>query len=117
MTNVRKPLIALLALGTAFAMPIAFAQDAATQAPEPQDPTAQPAPAAESATPQQLTWNDLDTDGNGTLSKDEAAPVQQLVQVFDDADADGDGQLTSDEYKAHVAQVNNPASSTDGGDD
>lgn len=116
MTNVRKPLIALLALGTALAMPLAFAQDAATQSPEPQDPTAQPAPPAESATPQQLTWNDLDTDGNGTLSKDEAAPVPQLAQVFDDADADGDGQLTSDEYKAHVAQINNPASS-EGGDD
>ena len=63
----------------------------------------QPAPApqaAPEASPSQpLTWADLDVDGNGNLSKQEASNVQSLAQAFDNADADKDGQLTPDEYR------------------
>jgi hypothetical protein len=122
----RKPLIALVALGAAFAEPLAFAQtpttgqdptttsqdpasstqDAATQAP----PGAQTAPATE---PKQMTWADVDTDKSGTISKTESSQLASLAQVFDDADGDKNGELTPDEYKAFVAK--NSAPSEDAG--
>ncbi|HLT45290.1 MAG TPA: EF-hand domain-containing protein, partial [Luteimonas sp.] len=98
MTNSRKPLLGLIALGAALAMPMAFAQEATTATP--QDPAQSTAPAA---TEQPLTWADLDVDGNGTLSQAEAGNLQSLAQVFNDADSDSDGELTPDEYKAYVA--------------
>ncbi len=50
-----------------------------------------------------LTWADLDTDGDGRLSRTEAANVDALVQAFDTADTDSDGQLTPEEYSAYVS--------------
>lgn len=97
MKNVRKPLTGLLALGAALAMPLAFAQE----------PTTQEAPPTDAAQPQaaegQLTWADLDTNGDGNLSKEEASAHSALAAVFDQADADGDGQLTPDEYRSFAA--------------
>ena len=117
MKNARKPLFGLIALGAALAMPAAFAQDAATAAPQDpaaQPPTTQPAPAAEQ---QPLTWADLDVDGNGTLSKTEAGGLPSLAQVFDEADGDSNGELTPDEYKAFVAKANAQQPSAPGGAD
>ncbi|MCR6663323.1 MAG: EF-hand domain-containing protein [Luteimonas sp.] len=121
MKNARKPLAGLIALGAALALPVAFAQDAQTQDPtEAHDPTSQhatPQPAPEAAS-QPLTWADVDADGDGKLSKDEAARVPTLAQVFDDADADNDGLLTQEEYQAYVAQNDSTAPSpTEGGGD
>jgi len=120
MTLSRKPLAALIALGTALAMPMAFAQDATTAPPA--DPATQAEPAqstAPAATQQPLTWADLDVDGNGTLSRTEATNLQSLAQVFDQADADSDGELTPDEYKAYVAKANagQPEPDAAGGND
>lgn len=130
----RKPLIALVALGAAFAAPLAFAQsepttgtqdpaassqyptsqdpasstqDAATQAP----PGAQTAPATE---PKQMTWADVDTDKSGTISKTESSQLASLAQVFDDADGDKNGELTPDEYKAFVAKNSTPSEDAGG---
>ncbi|MEN1925901.1 EF-hand domain-containing protein [Luteimonas sp. MJ293] len=97
MNNVRKPLTGLLALGFAMAMPMAFAQEADDFGQEPATPTAQSAPQG------QVSWTDLDTDGDGNLSRAEAAGLPQLAQVFDQADADGDGVLTPQEYQAWAA--------------
>lgn len=123
MNNARKPLAGLIALGAALAIPMAFAQEA-------QDPTAtqDPYTTAQEATPtpqttedasQPLTWADVDADGNGNLSREEAASVQSLAQSFDEADADSDGQLTPDEYKAFVAKAESaePAPTDGGGND
>lgn len=90
MNNARKPLAGILALGVVLAMPMAFAQEAGDQ---------QPAPAQQG----QTTWSDLDTDGDGNLSRAEAAALPDLASVFDQADADGDGALTPDEYQAWAA--------------
>jgi hypothetical protein len=127
MNNARKPLTALVALSAALALPMAFAQEAVT---EPQDPTTthdpapqeyttpEATPAPEAATSQALTWADVDADGDGRLSRDEAANVPALAQVFDDADADGDGFLTQEEYRAYASQADSTAPSpTDGGGD
>ena len=113
MTNSRKPLLGLIAVGAAVAMPMAFAQEA-TPTPQNQDPAQSTAPAA---TQQPLTWADLDVDGNGTLSQTEAGNLQSLAQVFNDADSDSDGELTPDEYKAYVASTNASQPEAGGGND
>lgn len=124
MKHARKPLAGLIALGAAFAIPMAFAQDATTMQQE--DPTATHDATTQEATPQEyatpeaataqpLTWADVDADGNGTLSREEAANIPALAQVFDDADVDNDGELTQDEYRNYVAQSD--ANPTDGGGD
>jgi hypothetical protein len=106
MNNANK-LSGLIALGAALAMPLAFAQttpttdDASAQS---APPTTQPQATAPTAQPKQVTWADLDTDKNGSLSKTEVATVPELAQVFDTADANADGQLTAEEYKAQAAK-------------
>ncbi|MEO6102335.1 MAG: EF-hand domain-containing protein [Pseudoxanthomonas sp.] len=128
-TRNRKPLIGLIALSAAFAMPMAFAQSDTTEAAPPQAEQAaateaatptEAAPPAESATgasmqaTEQATgaassegkqgWADVDTDKDGAISKQEAASNAGLSQVFDQADADTDGKLTAEEYKAFVSK-------------
>ena len=115
----RKPLIGLIALSAALAMPMAFAQDATTE--DAAQPQTQPAPteSAESATgattqpAEQATsaassgkqgWDDVDVDKDGAISKQEASSNAGLSQVFDQADGNADGKLTADEYKAFVSK-------------
>ena len=110
-TTNRKPLIALIALSAALAMPLAFAQD---DAKDPQNPqpteeatgsTTQPTEQATSAVSAgQQGWNDVDIDKDGAISKQEAAANAGLAQIFDQADADTDGKLTAEEYKAFVSK-------------
>ncbi|HRN62708.1 MAG TPA: EF-hand domain-containing protein [Luteimonas sp.] len=115
MKNARKPLFGMIALGAALAMPMAFAQEANTEAPpQDQEPAQSTAPAA---TGQPLTWADLDVDGNGTLSRAEAGNVPSLAQAFDEADADKDGELTPDEYKAFAAKASAEQPDGAGGSD
>lgn len=100
--NARKPLAGLIALTAAAAMPLAFAQDpTTTQDPTQAPPTEQAAPAQPAQG--QVTWADLDADGDGNLSKTEAGAHPALSTVFDQADTDGDGQLTPDEYRNFAA--------------
>jgi len=92
MNTFRKPVAAVFAFAAALAMPLAFAQDpTATTGEEPTSSTGQ------------LTWADLDTNGDGNISRDEAAAHPALAGVFDQADADSDGQLTADEYRTFAA--------------
>ena len=85
------PLYAVL-LTAAFAAPAAMAQEAGDPAKGDQ------------------SWASLDTDGNGSLSKGEAAGHSALAQVYDQADVDSDGQLTADEYRGFIAARDQQAS-------
>lgn len=95
MNNARKPMIAVIALSAALAMPMAFAQEADWTQDAAAAPAAQPG--------QQLTWADLDADGDGNLSREEAAAHPALSAAFDQIDADGDGVITPQEYQAYEA--------------
>ena len=120
----RKSVIGLIALSAALAMPMAFAQSETAEQ-DAQAQSGQPAP-TESATPTEAAqgaavqateqstssasnqgkqgWNDVDSDKDGAISKQEASSNAGLSQVFEQADADTDGKLTADEYKAFVSK-------------
>ncbi|MDG4553996.1 MAG: EF-hand domain-containing protein [Candidatus Competibacter sp.] len=53
-----------------------------------------------------LTFEEVDTDGDGLISADEAASVEGLD--FDAADADADGTLSVDEYEIAVEKLELP---------
>lgn len=121
MNNARTRLAATVALGAALAMPLAFAQSAVTpEVRDAQEAASEAADAARDAqhaahdavtaadaqpATRQLGWDDVDADGNGTISRAESASLPALAAVFDSADADGDGELTADEYRAHAAEA------------
>ena len=119
----RKPLIGLIALSAALAMPMAFAQSETEQTAPPR--TGQPTPTETTAPTESATgasvqstgqtsgaassnakqgWADVDADKDGAISKQEASSNAGLSQVFDQADADTDGKLTAEEYKAFVSK-------------
>lgn len=117
MTNTtRNSLIASIAFGLALAAPASFAQSQTTATQDPAAATEQAAAqvtdpavgaATQSAQPQQATgakqgWEEVDTDKDGEISKDEASANASLSQIFAQADADNSGKLTKDEYKAFV---------------
>ncbi|MBB1087859.1 EF-hand domain-containing protein [Lysobacter sp. SG-8] len=97
--NIRKPLILALSLA-AMGTSVAFAQEQQDAATPQQDTTTM-----NDAEAPRKSWADIDVNQDGSVSKDEAAAVPALSQVFDSADADADGTLTADEYKAYIAQT------------
>jgi hypothetical protein len=102
-----------LVLGMVAAAPLAFAQQGTPTSGQDPAPatgsTGQPAPQA-AAGGQGLSWADLDADGNGNLSRQEAQRHAGLSNVFAEADADANGELTADEYRSYVRQrQSNPA--------
>ena len=109
MSNNTRLTTAFLILGMVAAAPLAFAQSAtATDEATAGNAQARTPPAADatqqaqarSATPPPGTsWESLDTDGNGTLSKDEAQRHEGLARVFAEVDVDANGELTADEYR------------------
>ena len=117
MKNVRKPMIAAIALGFAMATPMAFAQEATAQQTPPTTTTQDYAQDATAEAPQaqqgQVTWADLDTDGDGRLSQTEANGLEGLGQAFSQIDADGDGFVTPEEYRDFVNRQAAGAGATD----
>ena len=92
------------ALALTLAAPLAFAEPPTTDVPLPATPPQT----------QQLTWEQLDADGDGQISREEAARVQSLSEVFDQADSNADGKLTMEEYRAFAErqQAQPPAQAT-----
>jgi Ca2+-binding EF-hand superfamily protein len=46
-----------------------------------------------------------DTNGDGMISREEAAALPKLAQHFDEIDANHDGQITREELRAHFQQA------------
>jgi hypothetical protein len=57
-----------------------------------------------------LTFEEADTDGDGSISADEAASVEELN--FETADSDNDGTLTVDEYDIAAEKISRPDQSS-----
>ena len=57
-----------------------------------------------------LTFEEVDTDGDGLISADEAANVEDLD--FNAADSDNDGTLSVDEYDIAMENLSPPAEAT-----
>ncbi|GGD65636.1 EF-hand domain-containing protein [Lacimicrobium alkaliphilum] len=49
-------------------------------------------------------FDTLDQDGNGALSKSEAASEAPLSASFDKYDTNGDGQISKSEFEAYLNQ-------------
>jgi|SRR5215470_1856327 len=45
-------------------------------------------------------WAKADTNGDGVVSREEAAKVPSLAKIFNQADRDGDGVVRKEEYEA-----------------
>lgn len=92
-----------LAMAVAFALlaaPFAQAQDAAR---ERGTEGAQQAPSATTPPPSApRPFEELDTNADGAIGKDEAAVDPPLAQAFGTLDKDADGRLTPEEYAAYV---------------
>jgi len=106
MKNDKRLATGLTILGMIAAAPLAFAQSTTAETP-PTEAAAPPAtgaaeqqPSQSAASGQSLSWAELDVDGNGSLSQQEAKRHDGLSQVFAQADADANGELTADEYRS-----------------
>lgn len=96
-----------LSLALAFTALFAAASTAAVA----QDATTGKTDQADAA---QLSWSDLDTDSNGSLSATEAEASPGLKAHFEQADANADGALTGDEYRTFLAKRENGTDGTPG---
>ena len=83
-------LIKVAALAAVLSIPAAFAED------YPSSPAAQPS----TPSTQAVDYSKLDMDGNGKISKDEAAADPTLSASFSKLDTDRDGSLSSTELSA-----------------
>ena len=61
----------------------------------------QPLSSQSKASTGQKTWEELDTNKDGNLSKAEADADPGMKAIFAKADANGDGILTPEEYRAY----------------
>lgn len=61
------------------------------------------------------TWEEIDADGDGAITKAEARADAGLSTVFDEADADADGRLTTAEYTAYIQKRSDAAATRNQG--
>ena len=112
MTKYTQKYLLALALAATLAAPLAMAQGASpatdtNQAPPATNPSAvqdtlkKPSTSLSNTSPGQKTWEELDANKDGKLSKAEADADASMKALFAKADADGDGTLTPEEYRAY----------------
>ena len=84
--------------------PLRFAQACAAepQATPAENATSQPPPGGTHDTTKPSAFNDLDTNKDGKLSRDEVVGDTQLSRDFDMIDTDKDGYITKGELKAYM---------------
>jgi hypothetical protein len=86
----------LLACLTSVAL-AAVAQTAAPQAPA-ATPKATAAPSAKDKASMEVAFSRADVNGDGKLSKEEAARMPAIASKFEELDANKDGSLSMDEF-------------------
>ena len=121
MTKYTQKSLLALALVATFAAPLAMAQStvsatdtkqtppATTASKDPasstpsavQDTLKKPSTSLSTASAGQKSWEELDANKDGKLSKAEAAADASMKALFANADADNDGTLTPEEYRAY----------------
>lgn len=117
----RNLVCALAVLGLATAAPMALAQTHKSRSAEKQsgqDAAAIPATTGDTAAPADVrphTWQEIDADGDGVITREEARADAGLSKVFDEADADADGRLTTAEYTAYIQKRNDAAATQQDG--
>lgn len=89
-------LLITAALCGALMMPMAHAQTAMEAIPPETTP-----PIRDSTAPAPMSFEELDANGDGAVSKNEAAVDPALAQAFDTLDKDADGKLSPAEYAAY----------------
>lgn len=98
-TSVRSTLAASSVLLAALSLPVAAsAQEQETPPPKTQSDAP---PSSDPATPTPRAFAELDSNGDGSISKDEAASDPALTQAFGMLDQDADGTLTPAEYQGY----------------
>lgn len=84
--------------------PPAATEPAPAPAPEAPPPATEPMPAA-APTDSGMSFDDMDKNKDGGITKDELADTEMLSQHFATADKDGDGKLSKSEVDAHRAEM------------
>ena len=106
----RYPRSLILSLGTAAALLSAQAQAQTPQAPAPASIASaakvEPAAPRYSAADLERAFNFMDSNGDGKLSREEAARFPGVTKYFDRADTDGDGFLSRDEFDKAMPPTN-----------
>lgn len=93
---------------TPVATPPAATEPAPAPAPETPPPATEPmpsTPAPAEATDSGMSFDDMDKNKDGGVTKDELADTEMLSQHFATADKDGDGKLSKSEVDAHRAEM------------
>lgn len=93
---------------TPVATPPAATEPAPAPAPETPPPATEPmptTPAPATATDSGMSFEDMDKNKDGGITKDELADTEMLSQHFATADKDSDGKLTKSEVDAHRAEM------------
>jgi hypothetical protein len=96
-------LLILAALSAAVAMPAVHARTSQTVSAEQAISSEATPPARDSSAPAPMSFEELDANGDGAVSKDEAAVDPALAQAFGTLDKDADGRLSPVEYAAYNA--------------
>lgn len=115
----RNLVCALAVLGLMTAAPMALAQTHRSHSAEKQSDQSAAATSEDAATAptstRSHTWEEIDADGDGAITKAEARADAGLSTVFDEADADADGRLTTAEYTAYIQKRSDAAATQNQG--
>jgi hypothetical protein len=88
--------------------PPAATEPAPAPAPEAPPPATEPMPAATppaEAVDSGMSFDEMDKNKDGGITKDELADAEMLSQHFATADKDGDGKLSKSEVEGHRAEM------------
>ena len=85
--------------------PPAATEPAPAPAPEMPPPATEPMPSTPAPTDSGMSFDDMDKNKDGGITKDELADTEMLSQHFATADKDGDGKLSKSEVDGHRAEM------------